>query len=71
MLHEQHSAVFLCRREQQVDMVGHEDVSVDFTAELVGELFEVVEVALIVRFSVEANSAIDSALDDMPGDAGK
>jgi hypothetical protein len=44
---------------------------VDGTTKLIGERVEVVQVELVVVFSVEADRAIVAALDDMPRDAGE
>ena len=46
-------------------------VGVYCAAELVGKLFEVMQVKLVVRFAVETDRAIIAALDDVPGNAGK
>ena len=52
-------------------MVGHQHVGVDGATELVGKLFEVVQVELIVLFAVETDGAVIAALDDVPGNAGE
>ena len=43
----------------------------DGATELVGELFEVMQVELVVLFAVETDRAVIATLDDVPGNAGE
>ena len=71
MLHEQSGTVGFCWREQQVYMIGHQHIGVHGAAELVGKLFQVLQVELVILFSMKADGAIVAALDDVPRNAGK
>jgi hypothetical protein len=58
MLHQQYGAIFSRGRE--------EHVGVDGATELVGKLFEGVEIALVVLLSVKTDGAAIATLDDVP-----
>ena len=71
MFHEQCGAACLGGREQQVYVIGHQDIGVHGTTELVGKLAEVMQVVLVVLFGMKADGAIIATPDDVPGDAGE
>ena len=52
-------------------MVGHQHAGVDGATELVGKLFEIVQIELIVLFAVETDRAVIAALEDVPRNAGE
>ena len=49
----------------------YQHIGMDDAAELVGKLFEVMQVELVVLFAVETDGAIVAALNDVPGNAGE
>lgn len=59
------------RRDQQVHVVGHQDIGVDDTVLLQCGLAQVGQVTSVVGFGKEAGQAIIAALDDVPGDPGE
>ena len=59
------------RREQQMDVIGHEDIGVERAAGLGGDLGEIGEVGAPVGVVEEAGLAIDAALDEMDRHAGQ
>ena len=61
----------LLRREQQVDMVGHQYVGVHRAALAQCDLAQGRAIAEVVRLREEAGLAVIAALDDMLRDAGK
>ena len=71
VLHHQGGAVGFFWRQQQVDMMGHQHLSVNRAAEARGELSQFVEIAVVIFFCLETNRAVIATLDDMPGDAGQ
>ena len=54
-----------------MNVVGHQHVGVDGATELVGKLFEVVQLELIILFALETDRALIAALEDVPGNAGE
>ena len=49
----------------------YQHIGMDDAAELVGKLFEVMQVELVVLFAVETDGAVVAAPNDVPGDAGE
>ena len=71
VFHQQDGALFARVCEQQMYVVGHQHVGMDGATELVGELFDVLQVELVVLFAVETDRAVIATLDDVPGNAGE
>jgi hypothetical protein len=65
MLHQQRAAVGLVRCEQQVHVIGHEAVGVDYALELRGHGLQVCEVEFVVGIGEEAGAAVVAALNDV------
>jgi len=61
----------LGRRHEQVHVVRHQDIRVDFATFAHRDLAQVAQVAFIVDLGEEARPAIVAALDDMLCDARK
>jgi len=59
------------RRQQEVDVVGHQDVGVDRAADIGGDLREIVEIGAPIGIIEEAGLEIDAALQEMDRHAGK
>jgi hypothetical protein len=64
-LHQLAGAGVIARREQQVHMVGHQDVGVQRATAVEGALAQHVEVGQVVVPGSEAGSAVIPSLDDM------
>ena len=54
-----------------MSVVGHQHVGVDGATELVGKLFEIVQLELIILFAMETDRAVIAALEDVPVNAGE
>ena len=65
MLHQQRATVGPLRRQQQVNVIGHETVGVDHALELRGEDLQVREIEFVVGIGEEAGAAIVAALNDV------
>lgn len=70
-LHEAGGPVGGAGRDEQMDVVGHEDVGVDDAAPVGSRFLEPVEVAVIVLLGEEAGLAIDASLDEVLRNSGK
>ena len=57
------------RGDQQVHMIGHEHVGVQFASCLGERFLQPMQVALVIRLAKEARLAIVAALHDMQGQA--
>ena len=64
-LHHATDIADIGRCDEQVNMVGHQYVSMDRAAFLLGDLIEVPQVALIIVGSEEEGLAVVAALDDV------
>ena len=71
VFHQHSGAIFARACEQQVNVVGHQHAGVDGATELVGKLFEIVQLELIILFAVETDRAVIAALQAVPGNAGE
>jgi len=69
-LHEPGYAGLGLGADQQVNVVGHEDVGMNGAVPIGSRLFEPVEVAVVVLLGKEAGLSVDAALDNMLGQAG-
>ena len=56
--------------DQQVDVVGHEDVGVEGAMPIGSRFLKPVEVAVVVLLGKEAGLSVDATLDDMLRQAG-
>ena len=65
MLHQSRRTIRPLRRQQQVDVIGHQYVSVHHATELRRQLRQVAQVERVVVLGEEAGTAIVPALDDM------
>jgi len=68
MLHHQTGALRPLRRDQQMDMVGHQAIGVNPAAILPGLLSRMLQIATVIRLRRETGRPVITALDDMPGD---
>jgi hypothetical protein len=55
------------RREQHMDVVGHQHIGVNGAAAIASRFFQPMEVTLVVLLGEEARLAIDAALNDVQG----
>ena len=55
VFHQQGCAVWILWGEQQVDVVGHQHVSVNNAVELVGKFLQVMQVELVILFGMKAD----------------
>src|SRR4030067_279265 len=69
ILHEVRHPMFLHRRHQQVDMVGHQDIGVQPAVVALGCLGKITEITLTVPPTMKARFAVIAALHDMLGNA--
>jgi hypothetical protein len=70
-IHQARGPLGAGRRQQEVDVVGHQDVGVDRAADIGGDLREIVEIGAPIGIVEEAGLAIDAALQEMDRHAGK
>jgi hypothetical protein len=70
-IHQPRGPLGAGRRQQEVDVVGHEDLGVERAADIGGDLREIVEIGAPVGIFEEAGLAIDAALHEMDRHAGK
>ena len=70
-IHQSRGPLGAGRRQQEVDVVGHQDVGVDRAADIGGDLREIVEIGAPIGIIEEAGLAIDAALHEMDRRAGK
>jgi hypothetical protein len=63
ILHQQRSAIGILWREQEMDVVRHQDVGVNRARKLVGEPVQLLEIVCVIFRRVEARAAIVPALD--------
>ncbi len=68
-LHHLRDPVFLHRRDQQVDVVGHQHIGMDPAVGFLGRDGQVFEIAPVVLFSQKARFAVVAALNDVLGNA--
>ena len=69
-VHESRRAIGAGRRQQEVDVIGHQDIGVDRAADIGGDLGEIVEIGAPIGIVEEASLAIDAALHEMDRHAG-
>jgi hypothetical protein len=70
-IHQPRGPLGAGRRQQEVDVVGHQDVGVDRATDIGGDLREIVEIGAPIGIVEEAGLAIDAALHEMDRHAGK
>ena len=70
VLHQQRGPIAPARREQQVHVVGHQDIGVDRAYVARRQLLQMVEIAAVVVIGKEAGAAIVPTLDDVQWGAG-
>lgn len=54
-----------------MNVISHQHVGVKHAAKLIGELFQIMEIKLIVVFGMEADRAIVTPLNDVPRNTGE
>jgi len=71
VLHQQRGAVLRSRCQQQVDMVGHQNICMHGAIEAPRQFLQALKIKTIVLLGEETRRAVIAALDDVPGHAGK
>ena len=71
MLHHARETIHFVRRREQMDVVGHEHVSVNQAAVLSLRFRQAVDIEPIVLFGEETYLPIVAPLDDVLGQSGK
>jgi len=66
VFHHQCRAIGSFRRHQQMHMIGHQDVSMDYTTILIGLLLQSIQIPPVILIGKETRTAIIAALNDMP-----
>jgi len=69
-LHELGGSGLGLGRDQQVDVVGHQDISVNDTVPIGSRFSQPVEVTVVVLLGKKAEFSVDAALDNVPGYSG-
>ena len=71
VLHHAAQGLMRLGRDEQVHMVGHQDIGMDLAAPAAGGLGEPPEIGPVVVVGEKDGLAVVTALDDVGGDAGK
>jgi len=70
VLHQQCRTLMFLMRQQQVDIIGHQDIGMNQAAMLLSLFTPGIEIAPIIIFGIETSRAVITPLDDVPGNAG-
>jgi hypothetical protein len=68
--HPRHGSRFLCT-DQEVDMIGHQDIAMDLHALRFGACFQGLQITDMVVLIKEGGGAIDAAMSDVKRDSGE